>query len=463
MNEFHHNALTLPRLPTLLTDCVLVGHAKKADVIFTPHQWFAMCAHMMNENPENFFLMPYRDKDGKARFAKSYRVDWEKRANWAWDTIRGKAKSPASIGFYPTNGERQTRWAAMDFDSHDDHHLRAREFSHKAFTYLIREPQFFVALTTSAGDPIHSGWHLFIFTRDFYPCDEWTRLLKQVADKIGAPIQKGLCEIFPDNSRGIGHGIRAPGTWNPKNRECGLILRETFSKLLPPQLPARTSKERKCSLDARCPTRGKIPRTPNSKVFRGQHGQWAREFAIREPSTRHSELVRLIGTAFLQCGIDVARRNAELQHSEANPVPVATLSEHLIEFANAWAGMQRQWLRKLYPAERIKFDALTTDTERDAFKILRNWSQAVPTDPDFKAQCQSLGNRLGIELSGAAKIRRRLCALGILKETAAYVPHKLCARYRWAANEEPTRRQAALLTSDWHGDPGDVRLTETSS
>jgi len=53
-------------LPTLLTDCVLIGHAKKADVIFTPRQWFAICAHMMNENPVNFFLILFRDKNGEA-------------------------------------------------------------------------------------------------------------------------------------------------------------------------------------------------------------------------------------------------------------------------------------------------------------------------------------------------------------------------------------------------------------
>ena len=47
--------LTLRALPTLLTDCVLIGHAEKADVVFTPPQWFAMCAHMMNENPNTTF------------------------------------------------------------------------------------------------------------------------------------------------------------------------------------------------------------------------------------------------------------------------------------------------------------------------------------------------------------------------------------------------------------------------
>ena len=56
-------SLTLRSLPTLLTDCVLVGHARKADVVFTPRQWFAIGLHMLNENPANFFLMPYRDKN----------------------------------------------------------------------------------------------------------------------------------------------------------------------------------------------------------------------------------------------------------------------------------------------------------------------------------------------------------------------------------------------------------------
>jgi hypothetical protein len=141
--------------------------------------------------------MPYRDKDGKAKFAKAYRADVEKRMRWAWDTITAKAKSPASIGFYPTNAQRQSRWAAMDFDSHDDDQMRARDFAHKAFALLIREPQLYVALTTSAGDPQHSGWHLFIFTAEFFSCEDWTRLLRQVVDQIGVPIKPGVCESSP--------------------------------------------------------------------------------------------------------------------------------------------------------------------------------------------------------------------------------------------------------------------------
>jgi hypothetical protein len=422
--------LALKALPTLLTDCVLVGHAQKADVVFTPCQWFAVCVHMMNENPQNFFLMPYQDKDGKAKFAKSYNVRADDRASWAWDTITGKAKSPASIGFYPTTAQSRSRWAAMDFDIHDDDRPRARDLAFKAFSYLYRQPQLFVALTTSAGDPQHSGWHLFIFTEEFYPCEDWTRLLKQVADQIGAPVESGICEIFPDDCRGIGRGIRAPGTWNPKNGQCGLILQETVSKLLPASLP----KESSTSLGTRSTQREDLASLPSSEFFRGEHGEWGSEFAITAPSTRHDKLLKLVGVAFHQAGKEVARKNAELQYGEATTTPVASLDEHLSDFDKAWAGMERKWKRKLSPSERAKFDSLTTDTERDAFRILRNWSQT--DSPDFKAHCRSLGNRLGITLQGAASIRVRFCSLGVLKQTAPYVPKKLAARYEWLADRE---------------------------
>jgi hypothetical protein len=322
---------------------------------------------------------------------------------------------------------------------HDDDNLRAREFALKAFLILYRQPHLFVALTTSAGDPQHSGWHLFIFTAEFFPCEDWTRLLRQVADQIGASVKPGVCEIFPDDCKGIGRGIRAPGSWNPKTEQCGLILHETFTKLLPGLLPSVTPKERYASLGARCNTRERNGITPNSEFFRGEHGEWVKAFAITAPSTRHEKLLKLVGAAFLQAGRDVAKRNAELQHGEANPVPVATLPEHLAEFDIMWAGLDRKWRARLSPAERKQFDALTTNNDRDAFRILRNWSQT--DSPDFKAHCRSLANRLGVTLKTASNIRHRFCSLGILRQTAKYVPHMLSARYQWIASIESKQKQ----------------------
>ena len=448
-------------LPTLLTDCVLIGHAKKADVIFTPRQWFAICAHMMNENPVNFFLMPYRDKNGQPKYAKAFRADAEKRMQWAWDTMTGKAKSLTSIGFYPTNPDRKSRWAGIDFDAHDGNAARARAFALKAFVILYRYPQLFVCLTTSAGDPERSGFHLFVFSREFIPCEDWTRLLKQVCAQIGAEIRPGVCEIFPDEFRGprsIGKAIRAPGTWNPKTGDCGLILHETLTQSFLPSLPCGRERDGN-ALSVLCEPRGEKSSVHRvGEFYRGERGEWGTMFAVTAPCTRHDKLTKLIGTAFFQAGREIVRRNAELQHNEATPVPNASLQEHLVEFDKAWAGMEREWLAKLSPTEREKYYRLTTQTERDAFRIVRNWSQTAVAG-EFKIRCQSLGDRLGMSLKGASKLRRKFCELGILKETKPYVTNIFCGRFRWTAGAEPKWNQSTLISpSRWNGDPGDVAL-----
>jgi hypothetical protein len=130
----------------------------------------------------------------------------------------------------------------------------------------------------------------------------------------------------------------------------------------------------------------------------------------------------------------------------------------MIQFDQMWSGLERKWLRKLSASERDKFDALTTDNERAAFRILRNWSQT--TSPDFKAHCRSLSARLGVTLKTAVNIRHRFCP-GIMRKTADYVPHKLAARYQWTANNEPKQNHATLTSPEWQGDPGDARLKPT--
>jgi hypothetical protein len=45
--------------------------------------------------------------------------------------------------------------------------------------------------------------------------------------------------------------------------------------------------------------------------------------------------------------------------------------------------------------------------------------------------------------------------LGGLK-TAEYIPHRLACRYKWLAMDEPKRKQTALISPKWNGDPGAV-------
>src|SRR4029450_9314826 len=99
----------------------------------------------------------------------------------------------------------------------------------------------------------------------------------------------------------------------------------------------------------------------------------------------------------------------------------------------------------LSAAERQKYEALTTQHEREGFRIVRNWSQIANAGVFFIC-CQSLGDRLGMSLKGASKLRLKFCELRILKQTKPYVPNKFCARFRWTAGAEPKRHQSTLIS-----------------
>jgi hypothetical protein len=161
-----------------------------------------------------------------------------------------------------------------------------------------------------------------------------------------------------------------------------------------------------------------------------------------EPRSRHGKLSKLVGTAFFQVGRNIALENARLQYGEANPSPATPLAEHLAEFDELWSGLERKWLAKLSTSERLKFDALPTDHWREAFRIVRNWSQA--DSPDFKIVRDRLAERLGVSKPTGSNIRRRFCALGILRKTADYVPHKLACRYQWILQGARLKNESRL-------------------
>jgi hypothetical protein len=442
------SAQTLTLGPQLATNCYFVGHAQKADAIWSCADFKTIRDWMLNGNDPRHFMLVYRDKDGIPRHKKSRTRDAEKIGAWAYDTIKGTAKGKTGIGFYPCNPDRKTRWGALDIDAHDGQRDRARDLAFKAFALLCRHESLWIILGTSGQS---GGWHLFIFARDFYPVSEWARLLREVVEKIGAHVQKGLVEILPNEARGIGNGIRCPGSWNPKDDSFGLIAFDNAT----PQLLALASptgrgngaaipKGEPCSLGTRSSTYGEkqtLPSSENQGLFRGERGQWQSAFAITAPSTRHERLTQLVGHIFHQVGLDVGRENARLQFLEANPSPVATLDEHLSEFDRAWDGMERQWLGKLSASERVKYDELSTGNERGAFKVVRGWSRTADTGSDFKLHAKSLARRISLmfTLAGACNARNKFCLLGILKKTAPYVPHKLAARYRWLL-ADPLRR-----------------------
>lgn len=420
----------LVKLPSLATECVLIGHAKKADVIWTKAQFFALCRHMLNDNDPNYFLIPYRkDEGGAAYFAKAKTARADRRTNWAWDTITGHAKIPASIGFYPRTPDGKSRWAAMDFDAHDGEAACARDWALDAFRVLFRHPELFLVLCTSGG----GGWHLFVLSREFYAVEDWNRLLKQAAEFIGATVGAGLCEIFPSETRGTtGYGIRAPGVWNPKSGEFGLIAFQNVAQLL-------LQEEKESSTFLYRSTHGakgsEFTYRQKEGVYRGLKSEWKDRFAITAKSTRHEKLMQLVDHIFRQAGRETASADAQLQYREATAGMKATLKDHMDEFAQRWDWWLETWHAELSELEQRRLAVLTTENERDAYRIIHSFSRAPRNEnaKDFPIVCQNLADRLGITLPGAVKIREKLWRLGFIERTALYVPNRFAARYRWLA------------------------------
>lgn len=283
-----HRDIPPGEVEPLRTTPFMVGHERKADVVWSQPEFLSLCRHMMNGNEPDFFMLAFRDREEQPRFAKSRKPVVERRASWAWDTVTGRAKSPSGIGFYPRDKEGKTRWAAMDFDA-------------------------------------HSGE-------------------QEDRDK-------------------------------------------------------------------------------------------ARRFAIRAPRTRRVQLAGLIGHIFRQIGREVAEVMAAAQFHDANPAPRSDLAEHLRDFCDLWAGRQSAFLAELRAPERRAFDALATENERDAFKILRSFASHAE-GKDFPVAVENFGRRMGVTREGAGKMRRKFCGLGILRQTAPAITNKAAARFEWTADRE---------------------------
>jgi hypothetical protein len=408
---------------------VLIGEGEPADRVFTRKEFVLLCDYMRNDNPPNEFLQVYCDPNGAPRFVKAKSPDVEKRITWTWDTITGRSKHKVSIGFYPWNSRGESRWAAIDFDAHGGGAERANALAVAAFQILRRRPEFYLILATSGSQ----GWHLFVFTDEFHPTENWVRLLKQVVDQIGAEIKTGICEIFPNETRNRSrpHAIRAPGTWNPKTNQVGAIFFTSTALLFRNE---RKKEESSFLYRSRQGVNvGQLNDSGSGSFYCGGHQNWLEQFAISESSTRHGQLRELVYCVFRQVGHSVARALADRQYQGARIQPVATLVEHLDEFEELWNWTAKQWQGELSELEREIFSKLETETECDLFRILRNFAHYAGTKnmADFPFPLQHVADRLGVSFQYVAKLRQRFVDASIIEQTAAAVTNRSAARFRW--------------------------------
>lgn len=420
------------------TSSIIVGDGYPADRLWTKAEFTALCRLLHNDKAEAAdYLLVYRSSDGAPQFKRAKRCQLKRRIAWAWETIAGRAKKQAGIGFYPTSNESRTRWAALDFDGHDGNGERPRRFAVAVLDLVVRRlPDLNVILATSGSQ----GWHVFLIADELRDIEEWTKLLKQLTDSVGATVQPGECEIFPRETRNGGwpYGIRAPGTWNPKTGVCGRIFFENVGPLLKRAIEAekRKAEQKKKSTSlylAATQQDGIQLHDSAGTLYRGEGSRWQHEFAITIPGTRNAQLKRLVHAIYRQASRYVARANAVLQYHEAKPRPRASLEEHLGEFDELWKWTAEKWVRALPEDERERFNEFDTDHQRDFYRVVKNFADLadLARSEDFPIAVTNVSERLHVSTQYVSKMRELFVRRRILILTSLHVTNRRAARYRW--------------------------------
>ena len=416
---------------------ILIGKGQAADRVWTREEFVLLCNVMRNDNPADEFLRVYCDSDGASHFVKSKSAKVEQMITWAWDSITGRAKHKVAIGFYPWNHLGESRWSAMDFDAHDGQAARARTFAITAFQILQKLPQFSLILATSGSD----GWHLFVFSGDFHPIANWVLLLKRIADRIGAGVTNGICEIFPNETRNGSrpYAIRVPGTWNPKTNQLGAIIFTSIAPLLQKKGKKEVSPFLYHSTDGA--NAGQLNDSGLQSFYCGGKKNWLEQFAITQAGTRHAQLRGLVYCIFRQASHRVARRIADGHYRAARVQPNATLAEHLEEFEELWKWMTDQWRAGLSDVERESFALFGTEIECDLFRILRNFAHYACSQKieDFPFPLQHVAERLGVSFQYVGKLRQRLIDRAIIVQTEPAITNRRASRVRWCLQDDQPR------------------------
>jgi len=402
--------------------------AQLACEIWTRDQWFALAYHLHNGNGQFDFILgwfgPNRKNGGRPEpiYAKSRRTPVAKAIPWAWSSLCGKGNKKIAVVFYSQNSAALSRWAGIDFDAHSGDPGEAETARRRAFAFfqsILNIEGIHVILEASG-----RGWHVWLLSKEFRPCRDWTALLTEKLVECGIPVEE--CELFPPpatEANPFGKGMRAPGCWSPARQEPSRILWENIGPILAKSGRSVPLKEKDDSLPFLS-----LSLYPRLLPL-------LEEFAIVKVSTRRKLLQKFCGQLFHQTGFDMAQQFASEQFAQRRAGTKAGKKEHLQEFGEFWAGLHRLWLAELTSSERTAFESLTTDSEQDAFRIIRSYARKAHAEnrPDFMIVRDDLAARIGITGRGAGLLIQRFCDddPAILQRVQEYVPHKTAARYRW--------------------------------
>ena len=291
------------------------------------------------------------------------------------------------------------------------------------------------------------GYHVFILANEPRPVAEWTHLLKDTCESIDVPIRDGVCEMFPDDraaNQEVGRAIRVPGSLNPSTGEIGTIMADTIRPLLD-DLERQERALKSATLTSNSSAPGELVREKEVNNYSYQHkGGFAStstqrlidevlaKYPITKKGTRHGILVKPIGELSHKFGFGLSEQIVS-QHYEMYRDNVTTgRDDHMREFRNAWKSFRKEKIKQMTDSERIKFDKLKTEPQREAFLLCRSFTKLKP---EFPLSQSSLADRVGVTQQGAGGVIEKLISVSAIEKTADAKTNRRSAGYVWIANE----------------------------
>jgi TOTE conflict system primase-like protein len=414
------------------------------DTLLTKDEFVRLVAHMANDNPISHFLVAYTDDDGKPQYSKAHphrRTDVH--AGWTYDTITGKAKCKTSMGLYPKNKANESTWGALDFDAHEHGQDElAKNRAIRAFTLMLEYRDRYLILSASG-----RGYHVFILANEPRPVTEWTHLLKDTCESIGAPIQDGVCEMFPNDrtaNQEIGRAIRVPGSLNPSTGEIGKIMADTIRPLLD-HLERQAKAQNSTTLTSNSSPLGELVRDKEVNNYSHQHkGGFASastqrlidevlaKYPITKKGTRNGVLVKLIGDLSHKFGLQLSEQIVSRHYEMYRDNVTTGRDDHMREFRNAWKSFRKKRIKQMTDPGGTKFDKLQTEPQREAFLLCRSFATLKKEFPLSQA---SLADRVGVTQQGAGYVIEKLISVGAIEKTDNAETNRKPAYSKWLSEE----------------------------
>ena len=442
--------------------------------IYSKEDIFRLWNHQSNGNGDGRYVLGYTKNAGfyrekhklerKGISPASLPFSVERlcgRMHESYRSALGKSKptEAKAIAHYPTGLDGKTTWIACDFDAHQGEWDRAERFADAALNSsynLVRAfdlPEIYRVSEHTGG-----GFRLTVLFSEAVDWATAVECVRFIQFEVGCPIEDGVAEFFPTIESIMpeyGKACRVVGSFHHKRGVRSIVrfedveplvrdLREKYSVEELVHLPkdkrdtVPLEKDKAFGLWLDGGAKDRESKKNASIGLEKIKTDLLKKYPIR-PSKRNSAMKKLVGSAYEMMAephvIELVNRQYDQGETGTDR------KTHLHEARNMIKTCKLRFPRKLNAQEQDRFNSLSTEAERDCFRILRGWWERGKKQHRTTAQlaAYSMAERIKVSRQAVDLMRQRFEESGIIKAEKT----KQGYFFRWLLDESGLGKEGA--------------------